>query len=218
MKVIDDGVIKYDRSNFSPCEGLMATEYTDLEYWRKKLYQMKLIGEYPEALVGFGNMSVVFDYSDFFESTHPQFVITGTQTGKYKELNGTHYTRILDYEVDQLKIKMMGSIEASSEALTHAAIYAANSNIKAVFHIHSNDIWLQMLADGSDKTSASIPYGTVEMAHATMKCISKKDAGVFCMHGHEDGIVIYGRSLEEAGDLTIQLYKKYVHPELQITL
>lgn len=218
MKVIDDGVIKYDRSNFSPCEGLMASEYHDLEYWRKKLYQMNLIGEYEEAKVGFGNMSVVQDYTEFTESSHPQFVITGTQTGKYKDLDGTHYTRVLDYEVDHLKIKMMGSIEASSEALTHAAIYSANSNIKAVFHIHSNEIWLKMIADGSDKTCASIPYGTVEMAHATMKCISKKDAGVFCMHGHEDGIVIYGRSLEEAGELTNKLYSKYVQPELQVSL
>lgn len=215
MKVIDDGVIKYDRSNFSPCDGLDALEFQDLEYWRKKLYQMNLIGEYPEVKIGFGNMSVIQNYSEFTKSACPQFVITGTQTGKYADLGATHYTRVLDYDIDSLKIKMMGSIEASSEALTHAAIYEANPNIKAVFHIHSNEIWLKMLADGSDKTCASIPYGTVEMAHATQACIANKDAGVFCMHGHEDGIVIYGRSLEEAGELTVKLHKKYVTSELQ---
>lgn len=215
MKVIDDGVIKYDRSNFSYCEGLLASEFGDLEYWRKKLYQMNLIGEYPEAKVGFGNMSVVQNYTQFTPSAHPQFVITGTQTGKHANLGATHYTRVLDYDVDNLKIKMMGSIEASSEALTHAAIYEANPNIKAVFHIHSNEIWLKMLADGSDKTCASIPYGTVEMAHATQNCIAGKNAGVFCMHGHEDGIVIYGRSLLEAGELTMKLHRKYIRPELQ---
>ncbi len=215
MKVIDDGVIKYDRSNFSPCDGIRPSEFQDLEYWRKKLYQMNLIGEYPEVKIGFGNMSVVRDYSEFTRSACPQFVITGTQTGKYADLGATHYTRVLDYDVDSLKIKMMGSIEASSEALTHAAIYEANPNIKAVFHIHSNEIWTQMLTDGSDKTCASIPYGTVEMAHATQECIANKNSGVFCMHGHEDGIVIYGRSLLEAGELTIKLYRKYIKPELQ---
>jgi ribulose-5-phosphate 4-epimerase/fuculose-1-phosphate aldolase len=209
MKVIDDGVIKYDRTNFSHCEALRVDEYEELEYWRKKLYHLNLIGEYPEAQVGFGNMSMIQDYSTFCKSTHPQFIITGTQTGKYSELNGLQYTRVLDYDIDRLKIQMMGAIEASSEALTHAAIYDSNPNIKAVFHIHSKVIWEEMIADKSDFTEASIPYGTVEMAKATQECIKNKDRGVFCMHGHEDGIVIYGTSTEEAGSLTLALHRKY---------
>lgn len=210
MKVIDDGVIKYDRTNFSPCDGLLTDEYQDLEYWRKKLYQLNLIGEYPEVHIGFGNMSKVLDYSFITKSRFPQFVITGTQTGKYSDLSGTHYTRVLDYDIDNLKIQMMGSVEASSEALTHAAIYASNPNIKAVFHIHSKEIWEKMIEDKSDFTESSIPYGTVEMAKATQECIKNKDCGVFCMHGHEDGIVIYGTSLETAGELTLKLYDKYI--------
>lgn len=210
MKVIDDGVIKYDRSNFSQCEALLESEFEGLEYWRKKLYQMNLIGEYPEVHIGFGNMSTLHDYSFFCKSPHPQFIITGTQTGKFSDLNGSQYTRVLDYKIDELKIHMMGTIEASSEALTHAAIYEANPNIKAVFHIHSNEIWKKMIEDKSDFTCESIPYGTVEMARATQACIKNKDAGIFCMHGHEDGIVIYARSLEEAGNLTISLHQKYV--------
>ncbi len=210
MKVIDDGVIKYDRSNFSQCGALFSEEYMPLEYWRKKLYQMNLIGEYPEVHIGFGNMSFLQDYSCYFKSAHPQFIITGTQTGKYADLNGSQYTRVLDYQINELKIQMMGTIEASSEALTHAAIYESNPNIKAVFHIHSNDIWKKMIEDKSDFTAAHIPYGTVEMAHATQECIKGHDSGVFCMHGHEDGIVIYAESLEEAGRLTQELYQKYL--------
>ncbi|MBC7713476.1 MAG: class II aldolase/adducin family protein [Rhizobacter sp.] len=210
MKVIDDGVIKYDRTNFSLCDSLRPEEYQELEYWRKKLYKLNLIGEYPEAQIGFGNMSVIQNYSEFFQSSHPQFVITGTQTGKYADLNGKQYTRVLDYNISELKIKMMGAIEASSEALTHAAIYAANSKIKSVFHIHSTKIWQKMIEDQSDHTCATIPYGTVEMALATQKCIAGKNSGVFCMRGHEDGVVIYGSSMQEAGDLTLDLHRRYV--------
>jgi hypothetical protein len=210
MKVIDDGVIKYDRSNFSHCECIPEDEYFDLEYWRKKLYHLDLIGEYPEAQVGFGNMSGVRDYSKFYKSSHLQFIITGTQTGKYAELDGKHYTRVLDYQIDELKIEMMGAIEASSEALTHAAIYEANPKIKAIFHIHHAEIWKKMINDHSDFTAENIPYGTVEMAHATQKCIAGKNAGVFCMLGHEDGVVIYGQSMQEAGELTLKLHQRYV--------
>lgn len=209
MKVIDDGIIKYDRSNFSYCETLLEDEYLPLEYWRKKLYALELIGIYIEEEVGFGNISEIKNYSAFFISSSPQFIITGTQTGKFQNLNGTQYTRVLDYNISELKIKMMGAIEASSEALTHAAIYECNSNIKAVFHIHSNKIWNGMIRDKSDFTNKNIAYGTVEMAIATQECVRGKNSGAFAMHGHSDGVVIYGGSLEQVGNLTLDLYNKY---------
>jgi len=104
----------------------------------------------------------------------------------------------------------MGPIEASSEALTHAAIYSANDKIKTVFHVHSAPIWKGMIADKSNFTAKGIPYGTVEMARATQKCIEGKKLGCFCMKGHEDGVVIYGENLEQVGELTLKLYNKYI--------
>ena len=209
MKVIDDGVIKYDRSNFTQCGPIDLVEYSALEYWRKKLFKLNLIGEYQDQGVGFGNLSEIYDYSNIHKSFHPQFVITGTQTGKWADLDGSSYTRVLDYDISNLKIKMMGPIEASSEALTHAAIYAANKNIKAIFHIHSAKIWSGMIQDKADFTASNIPYGTVEMARATEKCIDNKNLGIFCMHGHEDGVVAYGTNLQEAGGLILDIYSKY---------
>lgn len=209
MKVIDDGVIKYDRSNFTQCGPLDLVEYSALELWRKELFKLNLIGEYTKEQVGFGNISEVREYGQYHQSAVPQFVITGTQTGKYPDLDGRYYTRVLDYDIDHLKIKMMGPVEASSEALTHAAIYAHNKNIKAIFHIHSPEIWNGMINDCSPFTAKDIPYGTVEMARATENCIGQKDFGIFCMHGHEDGVVAYGRSLDEAGKLILEIYRKY---------
>lgn len=210
MKVIDDGVIKYDRSNFTHCGPINLVEYSSLENWRKKLYKLNLIGEYPREQVGFGNISEAKDYSQFGLSNVPQFIITGTQTGKYPELDGRFYTRVLDYDIEHLKIKMLGPIEASSEALTHAAIYSHNKNIQAIFHIHSSEIWKGMINDKCNFTDKSIPYGTFEMAKATVKCIEQNDFGYFCMHGHVDGVVAYGRNLEETGQLIIDLYNKYI--------
>ncbi len=210
MKVIDDGIIKYDRSNFTQCNPIDLIEYCDLEKWRKILFQKELIGEYPEAGVGFGNLSKVSDYSIFHKSLVPQFVITGTQTGKYQDLDGRYYTRVLDYDVSNLKIKMLGPIEASSEALTHASIYTHNKNIKVVFHIHSSKIWNGMIRDNAESTCQSIPYGTSEMAQATQKCIGTKDFGIFCMKGHVDGVVAYGRNLDEVGNLILKNFDKYI--------
>lgn len=210
MKVIDDGVIKYDRSNFTQCGPIDLVEYSAIEYWRKKLFQKNLIGEYPEAQVGFGNISEIKNYSTYLQSQVPQFIITGTQTGKYPDLDGRYYTRVLDYNINEMKITMMGPIIASSEALTHAAIYNYNKNIKAIFHIHSPEIWNGMIKDNSAHTCKSIPYGTVEMARATEKCIASADSGSFSMHGHEDGVVAFGRTPDEAGEIILSLYDKYI--------
>lgn len=209
MKVIDDGVIKFDRSNFTQCGPIDIVEYSSLEYWRKILFGINLIGEYPLEHIGFGNISEAKEYSRFHEAKVPQFIITGSQTGKYPDLDGRYYTRVLDYDIERLKIKMMGPIEASSEALTHAAIYAHNKNIQAIIHIHSSEIWKGMIADQSPNTKKSISYGTVEMAKATQKVIDHSDSGSFCMHGHDDGVVAYGKNLEEAGKIILTLYGKY---------
>ena len=210
MKVIDDGVIKYDRSNFSLSAPINLVEYSLLEYWRKILYNKNLIGEYPEVNIGFGNLSEIKDYSHYHQTKVPQFIITGTQTGKFAELSGDHYTRVLDYNIDMLQIKMMGPVEASSEALTHACIYQHNSNIKAIFHIHSPLIWKGMIKENYSSTAASISYGTVEMARATEACVGNNNFGEICMKGHEDGVIAYGRTLEEAGNIILKLYEKFI--------
>ena len=210
MKVIDDGVIKYNRSNFTQCGPINLVEYSQLEVWRKKLFHLNLIGEYPDEKIGFGHMSEVCDYAQFFKTTRPQFIITGTQTGKYENLDGNFYTRVLDYDIQKLNIQVMGPVEASSEALTHAAIYSHNHKIKAVFHIHSTKIWEGMINDELASTQKNIPYGTVEMAYATQECIGNTDSGIFCMKGHQDGVVAYGESLEEVGKIILESYQRYL--------
>lgn len=207
MKVIDDGIIKYDRTNFSQCGPLPEEEFIGLEYWRKKLYKLNLIGEYPEIQVGFGNISQIFDYSKILKVDRPQFVITSTQTGKFADLDGRHYTRILDFSIDQLKVQMQGPIEASSEVLTHAAAYEHNSKIKALFHIHSTEIWNKMIKNNAPFTAENIPYGTVEMARATQACIGDRTSGTICMRGHQDGVIAFGTTLEETWEIIFQLYE-----------
>ena len=209
MKVIDDGVIKYDRSNFTHCGAIDSVEYLSLEYWREKLFSLKLVGEYENAGVGFGNLSAIRDYSEYYQTKSPQFIITGTQTGKFPKLDGNLYTRVLDYSIENFKIDVMGPIEASSEALTHAAIYNYNSNIKTIFHIHSLNIWEGMIKKNSDHTPKDVPYGSVEMARAIEKCVAGKKYGIFCMHGHDEGVIAYGRTLEETGKLILDIHQKF---------
>ncbi|WP_127716511.1 class II aldolase/adducin family protein [Halobacteriovorax sp. HLS] len=203
--MIDDGVIKYDRSNFTYSGPLDESLWKDLELWRAKLYSLNLIGEYPTEKVGFGNVSQFIAKQE-----QVSFVITGTQTGKYAQLDGSLYTIIEGYDLKNMKLFSRGSVEPSSEALTHASIYEANDSIKAVFHIHNTRIWKGMIDNDYPATHEDIPYGTLEMATNVQRIIGDSTHGTIVMKGHQDGVIAYATNLDSCGDLILQLAKKFL--------
>ena len=170
---------------------------------------MELIGEYPIEKGGFGNLSQRKDYQRYSKSSKPKFLISGTQTGKFSDLTGDHYTRVIDYDLCQNKVTAMGPVQASSESLTHAAIYELDTAIQAIFHIHHRHLWECMLRDGAIRTPKEIPYGTQEMALCVQKLFAGKPVGLFAMEGHQDGIIAFATNLDECGKLIEELYLKY---------
>lgn len=203
--MIDDGVIKYDRSNFTHSGPLEEILWSELEEWRVKLFKLNLIGEYPTEKVGFGNLSKLIEWK-----SHANFIITGTQTGKFSNLTGEHYTLVDGYDLEMMKLNQVGPIEASSEALTHAAVYESNKDITTVFHIHSTKIWEKMIEDQYDATPAEVPYGTQEMATCVGKLINGRSSGLIVMKGHQDGVIAYAESLDHCGKLILELADKYL--------
>ncbi len=210
MSEIDDGVIKYNTAAFTKSPPLKESEFLDLEQWRHKLYQIKLIGEYLPEKIGYGNLSLRRDYAQFHSTEHSQFIITGTQTGGLEHLTGSSYTRVLDYNFKDWSVKAMGPLQASSEALTHAAIYESHRDkINAVFHIHNKEIWKGMIEQNYDSTPENTPYGTEEMANAVIECVGDNDRGIIVMKGHEDGVISYGATMEIAANLILEVYSKF---------
>lgn len=208
MNQANEGVIKYDKSDFVKTDPLELNEYLQLEEYRAKLHRTKLIGVYDNGL-GYGNISELKNYQSTHLTTSPQFLITGTQTGHLAKLDGEHYTRVVDFSLENFKIKTVGPIEASSEALTHASVYQFNSKIKAIIHIHSKEIWKGMLQTHYPQTAESIPYGTKEMAYAIKDCLSPSGEGLLVMAGHEDGVISYGPSLQRAAELIFEVFEKF---------
>jgi hypothetical protein len=66
-----------------------------------------------------------------------------------------------------------------------------------------------MLKNGQyDSINDDVPYGTQEMAEAASALLANKSTGIFVMKGHEDGIISYGTTAEEAGKTILDLYRK----------
>lgn len=209
MCPIDDGVIKYDRGHYEKSEPLNADEFRELEKWRDTLHKLRLIGEYLPEKIGYGNLSERKNYLSHFESNNPQFLISGTQTGGLESLDGESYTRVLDFDLEKNIVKVKGPVEASSEALTHAAVYQCNKDISCVFHIHSTPIWEGMINENYLATSKDTPYGTIEMAKEVQSLIGKSSSGLLVMKGHQDGVISFGPNLDSAGKLILQVYDKF---------
>ena len=193
-----DGVIKF-KFNLKMAQAVDEQTYLDLEKWRIILFKMNFIGEYPKEKVGFGNISKRLGGDSF--------LITGSQTGKYQNLNGRHYTKVMKGDLAKMSIEAQGPIAPSSESLTHFAIYHSCPQVKYIFHIHSPKLWRHMLDKNFPKTKKDTPYGTIQMAQEVKSITSKNPSGIIVMEGHEDGIISYGETAEEAGKIILETLK-----------
>lgn len=205
----DDGVIKYDRNMFTPSSPLERREYIELEKWREKLFLLALIGEYQTEKIGYGNLSQRYNFQHLFPTKSAQFIITSSQTGALPHLNGSNYTRVIESDFEKNSISSMGVAEASSEALTHAAVYESSTQVMAVFHIHDRAIWKGMAKNHFDSTSEKIEYGTLEMAKEVKRIVANKPFGQIVMKGHLDGVIIFANELDLCGKLTLDLFNKF---------
>ena len=196
---LDEGYIKY-ASNWIPGAAPDLAATAELEMWRQPLYMAGLIGHYAETGIGFGNISV--------RSQEPrQFIISGTQTGHLPTTNAAHYALVTDYDIEENWVSSLGPIEASSESLTHAAIYELDTTIGAVVHIHSRALWTALLHQ-LPTTHPDISYGTPEMACEFARLFLETNfasTGIAIMAGHVDGIVSIGSSLREAATRVLEL-------------
>ncbi|MBI1978097.1 MAG: S-methyl-5-thioribose-1-phosphate isomerase [Candidatus Omnitrophica bacterium] len=192
----DEGVIKFN-CEWIRSEPIQLAELQTLNAYRKKLFDLGLIGVYPDG-VGFGNLSVRLGQTK-------EFVISGTQTGGLPELTGEHYVRILDYSFSKNWVRCQGSAQASSESLTHAMIYELDSSIGAVVHVHHQALWKRLMGK-VPTTDRKIAYGTPEMALEVKRLCENSDLRnqkILVMAGHEDGVISFGRDLQEASDILL---------------
>ena len=91
--------------------------------------------------------------------------------------------------------------------MTHAAIYALNSSIRAVVHVHDQDLWLR-LKGVLPTTWEGVAYGTPDMARAFRRLFEDTDfptTGIAVMAGHEDGLVSFGKDVQEATERILTL-------------
>lgn len=202
-----EGVVKY-KAIHRQGPPIAVELCRDLISWRQILFELKMIGQDPDLYggAGYGNIS------RRVESTNPPvFWITGTQTGGFPQINPRDFAKVENYDASANTVHCSGPIAASSEAMTHGAVYEADPAIQFVFHTHCALIWKNSKALQLLETPAEIEYGTPEMA-ACVTELSKNPKWnqdqAFTMAGHEDGVFTFGKTAEHAGSRMICLLAK----------
>jgi L-ribulose-5-phosphate 4-epimerase len=194
----EKGVIKFN-CHWIRSEPISREALGDMKPWRDRLYRLGMIGAYENG-IGFGNLSIREPGSD-------RFIITGSGTGRFKSLSGKHYTRVVDFDFKSNALICRGPVKASSESLTHAALYVSDATIQAVIHIHHMEMWKRLL-DHMPTTSRDAEYGSPEMVDEVMSLFRDTDVRekkILIMGGHEEGLVAFGRDLEEAGTALLRV-------------
>ncbi len=196
--MIDEGYIKY-QCNWTRQASVSSKEIVELNLWREQLYNLGLIGMYPNG-IGFGNLSI---------RNNNTIIISGTQTGALRNLTAQHYTKVTNFDWQKNTVTCIGEIQASSETLTHGAVYTANPEIRAVIHVHHLQLW-QKLLDRVATTNKNCAYGTPEMAKEIIRLCQQKTTKaqkIIIMSGHKEGIITFGQDLAEAGNILLAFYR-----------
>lgn len=201
--MIDEGYIKFELEWLEgppPAARAVAT----LNKWRAPLYDAGLIGHYAELGIGFGNLSLR-------DTEAGQFIVSGTQTGHLEKLGPEHYTTVTDYDIAANRVRCEGPIKASSESMTHAALYELSDTINAVVHVHSASLWRAHL-NVLPTSDAIVSYGTPEMADEFRRLYrqtSFPSGGVAVMAGHAEGIIATGSDMREAARRILSLHEQF---------
>lgn len=201
---MDDGYIKYSSERH---DGVVpeSTQLQALNQTRTILFDLGLIGTYPDG-VGYGNLSI--------RATGDQFVITASATGGIRTLDSTQYCLVENFSVDQNHVQSRGALPASSEAMTHGAIYAANPAVQCVVHVHCRKLFDYWLSNDRLATPADIPYGTPAMARAVSQLAAAQARlpVLFAMAGHDEGIVAYGADAATTHNLLLTEWQRSQAP------
>jgi len=200
----EKGKIKFN-CEWVYAEPLSIDKLIEINLWRDKLYELGLIGVYesgPNKGVGYGNVSI--------RSYPPEhFIITASDTGRMPHLTPEYYTEVVKYDFDMNHVKYQGpdkGIRASSESMSHAAVFESDPTINAVVHVHNLDLWNRLIGK-VPTTSRQVEYGTPGMAYEIKRLFEETDVKTskfFAMGGHEEGLISFGRDMEEAGTVLLK--------------
>jgi len=194
MKEAAEGVVKFTVDH-GVGAAPRASRSAPLRAWFRILRRLELLGRRADRYEGFA-------YGNLSRRTGDGLLVTCTQTSGRQRLAPEDFTRVTHWSIAGNRLRSTGPCRPSSETLTHAMVYDQVPAAHWVFHVHSPEIWQNAAGLGLPVTDPGAEYGTPAMARAvaaTLESLGQPATGILAMGGHEDGIVAWGATADEAG-------------------
>ena len=170
-----------------------GADFAELQGWRSILHRLSLLGQSDDTYDGFayGNLSMRRP------SMGTSFLISATQTGGLEHTARSDWVLINHCDLATFQVAAVGLKPPSSESVTHAMVYAADSNVAYVLHAHSHDIWRHAARLKLPSTGLTTPYGSPDLAMEVSRLMREHPVRplVFTTPGHEDGVFACGADL-----------------------
>ena len=189
----DEGYVKY-RCIHTPGPAPAHPDFAALDALRTGLFDAGLLGVRADG-VGFGNVSA--------RAAGSGFVVTATATGGARVLGKEGYCLVTEWDVDGNWVCSTGPRQASSEAMSHAALYRVDPSVRCVAHVHSRALFDHLLAAGAPATPPDAAFGTPDMARALAELAARHRGGVrlMVMSGHDEGVMACGPDIPSVAAL-----------------
>jgi hypothetical protein len=142
-------------------------------------------------------------------------LVSCTQTGGQAEVRLDDFCVVERYDIAANRVESRGLCQPSSEAMTHGAIYDLGPHIRAVLHGHAPPIWRRARDLRIPCTAPGVAYGTREMAREMARLYRSSalpEQQILAMTGHEDGVIAFGRSVDEAGQVLMTYLARALRP------
>ena len=207
---VDEGVIKFSVERRA--QALAPRRYqalaSKLIAWREILARTGLVGQDPARYggAGYGNVSARVGAPASPRGARP-FLISGTQTSGLTSIGLGELCVVERYDLRNNRAISEGLIDPSSESLTHGAIYDLSPHIRAVLHAHAPLIWRRARELRLPTTDPRAAYGTTDIAYEAQRLYRSTalpERRILAMGGHEDGIIVFGKTVQEAGAVRIR--------------
>lgn len=204
-----EGVIKFQLEHET--RDLELRRYGELACkliaWRQILSLTRLVGQEPSKYegAGYGNVSARIGPPGAPLGSR-SFLITATQTSGLSSIDLQRFAVVERYHFPHNRVKSHGRLHPSSESMTHGAIYDLGPHIRCVLHVHSPALWGRARQLRLPTSDPRVAYGTPEMAREVQRLFRETavvERQIIAMGGHEDGILTFGRSPEEAGQVLL---------------
>jgi len=162
-----------------------------------ELKKHSLIGKIDED-TGFGNIS-------FKEIDNNIVYISASKTGTYGSYKEEHFSKIIAWDAENNYVESAGLLPASSETLSHLAIYEALPWANCVAHVHSEALW-NKYRNTEITSNDTIEYGTKEMYFEIVRLLKgHNESKLLVMGGHHGGLLVWDKDFNSLKE-TITTY------------